>query len=383
MKRSRKFARFSVVRIVSRRGPRARLFGEFGTVIGQEFEEKGKPAYWVDVYRAELFFTTLPGSISEEVERQLFQPHELHATRGVDGFYGKGEPVAAARRDLARAIARGQLYVCELDYPNLRCPSRVEGIHFSENRLVEHLPKRRVTDVREHPTGNIDRSWCYVMAFNRGLVRHLAAIAPLGSWQRQFLRQVTPNRLPLKGMSGFPKPYARRNPKFSELLESLQYGELALPAARRLAECGLEGFEAMISAAANRDPFVKLAIIDTVRQSAASLCAAAFGSRAKKALLQMLLKYLEDEHWDIRSGALGALHEFKAEPELVVPALIKLLGDPECSYGAVSALGSYGPKAKRALRRLREYYKTAHESERHMVQYALRQIEGQTDGVAA
>jgi hypothetical protein len=384
MQRPRKFARFSVVRIVSRLRERANLFGEFGTVLGQEHDPNDKPVYIVDVYRAELLFPKKPSSLSEEVERKLFGEHELLATTEVDGFYGKSEPVAAARRGLARAIQWSQLYVCVLDYSNLHCPSCAEGIHFSENRLVEGLPKRYVTDLNEHPTGNIDRTWSYVMAFNRGLVRYLAATA---SERRRLLRHFNQNP-PLKPISGFPRPRVRPNPKLSTLVETLEYGELALVAARGLTKYGLEGLSAMMRASANPDPFVKHAIISVVRQSADSVRKVAPQSRSeqtRKALVRMLVRYLQDEHWDIRAAAVGALHEFKAEPKLVVPALMKLLRDPEPGPRdlAVLALNYYGPKAKRALRSLREYCKTVHESERSMVQYAIRQIEtGKTDGVA-
>jgi HEAT repeat protein len=159
-------------------------------------------------------------------------------------------------------------------------------------------------------------------------------------------------------------------PIIPALMESLNDGETATGAAEALATLGLEGLSAMTNIVQNKDPRTRAAVVRAttwVRTWEGAMT-----------LIPLLVEYLHDKDADIRAGAAQALERLRDNPELVVPALIPLLKDPEYSprWNASETLGWYGRDAKDSIPAMVDYVKTTgSRSERGHAIEALRKID--------
>lgn len=99
-----------------------------------------------------------------------------------------------------------------------------------------------------------------------------------------------------------------------------------------------------------------------------------FGPSAKQAVPSLLRQLTNTESY-VSLSATAALGQIRAEPKLVVPAMIKALHDPVMINYAVDCLGNYGPEAKSAVPELLELLKTNNTQVRSQVRAALIRID--------
>ena len=99
-----------------------------------------------------------------------------------------------------------------------------------------------------------------------------------------------------------------------------------------------------------------------------------WGFAAEALTPEPLIKLLDDSSSRVRSGAIGSLPSFKGRED-VFAGLVNALQDEdeEVRCAAVSSLGYFGDK--RAKSPLRMLYYDSSESVRHMIEYAIEQIE--------
>lgn len=99
-----------------------------------------------------------------------------------------------------------------------------------------------------------------------------------------------------------------------------------------------------------------------------------FGQRGAIAV-SVLLSFLDDSDRSTRCMAAKSLGRIRAEPEVVVPALVALLQDERCIYEAVEALGEYGPEANAALAPLQGLLSKSSEDLRQRIIKAIDKID--------
>ncbi len=96
-----------------------------------------------------------------------------------------------------------------------------------------------------------------------------------------------------------------------------------------------------------------------------------------KTFVPICLAYTRDLDPDVRAQAAIALGWFRREPDLAIPALARLLEDPELfpRSEACEALRDFGPPAKTALPALEKYAERAKgATEREMALEAIARI---------
>jgi hypothetical protein len=172
-----KFSRSEVVRITSQSPARARLVGEWGVVDVVEHGLVGPLGYDLDpldvpeglatnIYMVNLFR-------DERLEvgmRNWFNEVDLESRGEFYALFGDEEVQAAARRELARAIACNQLYICSVGYLHCHCQDYTPGIKGFED-VVAGLPKCQWTN--NSPDGRPSRVDLLAEAFNREILKHL------------------------------------------------------------------------------------------------------------------------------------------------------------------------------------------------------------------
>ena len=112
---------------------------------------------------------------------------------------------------------------------------------------------------------------------------------------------------------------------------------------------------------------------DTRRADAADLLGE-FGPCAKAAS-PALLQALQGRDAMVRPSAAGALGKIQADPEVVIPLLIKCLDQKDVDDAAALALADYGPAAKAAVPKLIELSKVRDKDLHHAVLVALSKFD--------
>jgi hypothetical protein len=178
-----KFAGHELVRIKSQPPARACLVGEWGVVRGgasnglaapngtllsdlDVSEELATSVYRVFLYRASNLEKSLPGLLQSA---NYFNEADLESQGEFGAVCTGAHPEASATAELARAIARDQLYFCKCK--GLR--PHPFGIAAAEMPLLKGLPHIRV--IEEDRMAPEAQAWWRVFAevFNRGLAEHL------------------------------------------------------------------------------------------------------------------------------------------------------------------------------------------------------------------
>lgn len=177
-----KFSRHQIVRIKSQPPARARLVGEWGIVgfVAHGLVGSGPKAddldpldvppglatniYMVSLYREALFRLG-------ELGTMLYWFNEVDLESGGEfAAFSTGEkPEAAARIEVARAIARDQLYICACH----GLAEYIPGIVAADSPMVESLP--RITVAYEcYADPEKDAWWrAFAEVFNQELLKHL------------------------------------------------------------------------------------------------------------------------------------------------------------------------------------------------------------------
>jgi hypothetical protein len=120
--------------------------------------------YVVNFYREDQFqFRTV---------MYWFNEVDLESRGEFDAFYSDEEAEAAGRREVARAIARDQLYICACGGMCVIAP----GIVGEDERLVKHLPTLVLASGCR--SENLVRADAFARVFNQALVKHLRASRP-------------------------------------------------------------------------------------------------------------------------------------------------------------------------------------------------------------
>lgn len=169
-----KFSRSEVVRITCQRAARAHLVGEWGVVdvvehglvapLGYALDPQDVPEelatniYAVNLFRVEVGF------------RNWYNEVDLGSRGEFYALFGEEEVEAAARRELSRAIACNQLYICSVGYLHCHCQDYTPGIQGFED-VVAGLPKRLWTN--NSPDGRPSRLDLLAEVFNREILKHL------------------------------------------------------------------------------------------------------------------------------------------------------------------------------------------------------------------
>ena len=124
--------------------------------------EEVSNVYTVDFYREDQFqFRTL---------MYCFNEVDLESRGEFDAYYGDEGAEAAGLREVARAIARNQLYICWCSGLCYHTP----GVEQADMPLVQGLPKRVVWHGCRDDS-NPARASAFARVFNQELVKHLRA----------------------------------------------------------------------------------------------------------------------------------------------------------------------------------------------------------------
>jgi hypothetical protein len=174
------FSRLEVVRIKSQPPARAYLVGEWGivTMVERGLVGSGPKAYPLDPLDVPQGMATNIYSVDFYREDQFqfrtvmycFNEVDLESRGEFDAFSGDEEAAAAGRGEVARAIARNQLYICWCE----GLCSHAPGVEQADMPLVQVLPKRVVWHGCRDDQDPV-RALAFARVFNQALVKHLLA----------------------------------------------------------------------------------------------------------------------------------------------------------------------------------------------------------------
>jgi len=164
-------------------------------------------------------------------------------------------------------------------------------------------------------------------------------------------------------------------PLLPELIEEYQSGRSVGPALAGIVAIGAtEGGLAIVPGLTNVDPGVRLATISAISYFRTN-------SAVVDQALPLLLKNLGDTSGSVRAAAASVLGSFRSQPEVVIPALIKLAETDEdlvVRSVAIKAIGQFGSEGAIALSNLERIARfDSEEVVRRAATNAIRSIEGE------